>query len=510
MTSNKSSARSRGSRLNGKLKTSELDAPDNLSPDAWLDIAAERDVQLPERPQSGGVKNFFSRLAKGPFRPFIRAYSFLATTPGKMAGVTILLSIAIVLAGYSMSQSASERQIGLNTMLTETEPLNYAAHNVYTNLALADATASSGFVRAGVDSETSLDTYYRTIDRAALAATESATGIDAEDTRTAELVSTIVRELPVYTGMVETARTNARLGNPIATTYMSNASALMREVLLPAAEELFQITSQNVDADQQSLTMPQWIPLSGLFAALFFLLLAQYWLWRITRRRLNKGFLTASALMGIAILWVAISNFATYQAGERAFQEASAPWHSLTEARIDAQQVQTTETLALVNREPIHDDNELFDELTISVSQALNDVETAVDKNRLGGDHAPGIRSDEQILASVEKARAAQESWTNARTGLKEALESGDYDRATLLGTGIGLEGNQETTSAFAAAELDMALAQLIDDARASMRTFIAAGLAATRLVATAVLLLAFAAVLSVWVGIRARLQEYL
>lgn len=523
MASNKTSARKRSSRSVAKLgsarvgsaksgsaksEPAELEAQENYSPDAWLDEAAQRDVNLPERPQSGRFRAFISRLSKGPFRQVSRVYSFLTTTPGMMAGVTLLLSIAIIAAGYSMSHSSSQRQEGLNTMLTETEPLNYAAHNVYTNLALADATASSGFVRAGVDSQQSLEAYYQTIDMAALAATESATGIDLSEPRTAELVSTIVRQLPVYTGMVETARTNSRQGNPVAVTYMSNASALMREELLPAAEELFSITSQNVDNKQQRLTTPQWVPLSGLFAALFFLFLAQYWLWRKTRRRLNRGFLVASAFMAVAILWVSVSNFATYQAGERAFQDASAPWNSLTAARILAQEVQTNETLTLVNRESFDPEDERFQLLTTSVHSALEDVEHAVETNRLGDHSSAETRTDEQVLATVSRARGALDDWTQAHTQLRQALESGDYNHATVLGTGT--DEGQEVTSALAAAELDAALTELIDDARTSMRIFIAAGLAATQLVATSVLLLTFGAMISVWAGIRPRLQEYL
>ena len=131
---------------------------------------------------------------------------------------------------------------------------------------------------------------------------------------------------------------------------MSNASALMRERILPAASELFQLTTAKVNQQQQELTSPQWVPLSGLLAALFFLAVAQWWLWRQTRRRFNRGFLTASVLLFLAISWVALSNLATWSTGHQGFETASRPWDSLTASRIEAQQARTSETLALVLR----------------------------------------------------------------------------------------------------------------------------------------------------------------
>lgn len=481
--------------------------------DNWLDEVAGSDRSEEGSSRRAAWKSVLGEALTGPLGRLRTIYSFLATTPGKMVGITVLLSVAIFAAGYSMSESAAQRQNGLDTLLSETEPLSFAAHNLYTNLSLADTIATSGFVRSGSESEESLDRYYTAIDRAAIAATQTASGIDPERPNIGELITEIQRDLPVYTAMVETARTNARAGNPVGVTYMSNASALMRTDILPNASELFRITSADVAAQQQELTTPQWVPLSGLFAAVFFLVLTQWWLWRATGRRLNRGFLAATVFMVLAILWVSLSNFMTWQAGIRGFEEASKPWDSLTNSRILAQQAQTSETLALVRRESADETHESFNAMTWGVSNALDDMEAAINTSgdsgwgRLGG---PRINAPASAEDTVLDARRALAAWHDTHGSFEEALNTGDYDEAARLTSTVDLPPGATPTAASSATSLDDALSTLIDDARTAMRAFIAEGLAATVAVATAVLLLAFAAVLSVWLGIRARLQEYL
>src|SRR5699024_6053459 len=210
--------------------------------------------------------------------------------------------------------------------------------------------------------------YNEAIDRAAVSATQAVQGAGTDDHEIRQLVRFIQRELPVYTGMVENARANHRMSNAVSAAYMSNASAIMREEILPAASRLFTITSIRGADEQRCLTSPPWVPLLGLLAAVIFLLLAQWWVWRFTRRRLNRGFVTATSLMTLAIFWVGLANIATWTAGSQAFDEASSHWSSLTTSRIAAQQARTTETLALVRRDS-EDDSVSFSQVESSRSE---------------------------------------------------------------------------------------------------------------------------------------------
>lgn len=457
--------------------------------DSWLDQSEHHESA--QRPTSRLA--WFLSLVEAPAKRARTIVAFLVTTPGVMIAVTSLLTVAIFAAGWSMSQSSAQRQDSLDVLLSSTEPLSYTTHNLYSNLSQADTIATTGFVQGGVESDESVASYHRAIDRAALAATQAAENLPEDSRQLSSLVMTIQRELPVYTGMVETARTHSRVGNPVGVTYMANASALMRDEILPAASELFSRTSNRVGQQQQELSEPQWVPLSGLFAAVGFLTLAQWWLWRVTHRRLNKGFVTATLLMTLAILWVSGSNFATWQAGTQGFEQASRPWDQLTTARIQAQQARTSETLALVRRESMDSTTESFTRMDEAVTEAVSSYA-----------QAPG--ADQQAIA---EARRGLSDWRVAHQQLSAALVAGEYDYALHLSAEqIPLPG-QPATAAGSYNRLDNALTTLSADARASMRAFISSGLAATSLVSTAVLILALISIASIWIGIRARLQEY-
>ncbi|MEX3517446.1 hypothetical protein VVR26_08385 [Corynebacterium camporealensis] len=462
--------------------------------DHWLD-----EVTAPSTPVYGPVTRLAMRTFSGPARLARRLYYFASTTPGKMFTVTVILTLALGAAGLSMSQSSASRHADLDELLSTTEPMSSAAHHLYTSLSLADTVATTGFVQAGLESKENRDRYNEAIDSASVAATESVLGTSNEDERIRELVMFIQRELPVYTSMVEKARANHRAGNAVATPYMSNASALMREEILPAASELFRLTTTKVNEQQQRLTSPQWVPLSGLFAALFFLLIAQYWLWRITRRKLNRGFVAASVMMCLAITWVSISNIATWSTGHQGFETASRPWDSLTASRIEAQQTRTAETLALVLRASEQDMSAQFDNTMDSINDALGDYEVAI--------------NDEDVPLSrpelIDDARDATDDWQAAHTKFMDALNGGSYDEAIEQATAM-YTGDATPTAARAFERVDASLEELINQARISMRSYLEQGLSAVTAVATAVFLLTLGAILAVWLGIRPRLQEYL
>ena len=52
-------------------------------------------------------------------------------------------------------------------------------------------------------------------------------------------IATIAQQLPVYTGLVESARTNSRLDFPVGAAYLRRASDLMRTSILPAATSVY-------------------------------------------------------------------------------------------------------------------------------------------------------------------------------------------------------------------------------------------------------------------------------
>nr|WP_234459342.1 hypothetical protein [Corynebacterium macginleyi] len=227
--------------------------------------------------------------------------------------------------------------------------------------------------------------------------------------------------------------------------------------------------------------------------------MAQWWLWRQTRRRFNRGFLTATVLLFFAIFWGALSNFVTWSTGHQGFETASRPWDSLTASRIEAQQARTSETLALVLRSSEEDTLKSFSGSVESIEKALGDYESAL--------HDDDVEVNEPEL--ILSTRAATEKWQESHEKLMDALSEGDYDEAIYQATVTDPEDG-ETTAAQSFNELDSELSDLIGQARIAMRTYLERGLIAMTAVSSAVFLLTLCAIFAVWLGIRPRLQEYL
>lgn len=480
--------------------------------DHWLDEAETTDA-----PGMSFIRRFFRSSFSGSTQIITRVFGFFGTTPGKMVVGMIVLTAALLAAGLSMANSVSNRQSELNHLLTSTEPMSNSAHKLYMSLSLADTIATTGFVQAGVEPENTREQYLGAIDSAAAEATSAVLDSDDDEEYLRQLAVQIQRQLPVYTGLVEAARTNNRAGNAVGAAYMANASAMMRDEILPAAASLFRLSSNNVSEQQDQLTRPQWVPLSGLVAALMFLGLAQYWLWRISRRRFNRGFAAATVMMVVALLWVSGTNVYTWHLGSRGFTEASTPWDSLTQARIDAQRTRTEEILALVQRRTNYNPSLEFSSTNKRISAALDDYSNSSALQTAAEASADATSVDKAAVdkVSVDEARTALQEWDEAKAHLLRALDSGNYEQALALATDstMGAQGsgtNQIMSSAAAFEKLDAALATLIANARDSMRSYLSESLAALNLVAAAVSLLSLLSVLAIWLGIRPRMVEYL
>ncbi|WP_234947676.1 hypothetical protein [Corynebacterium sp. CNCTC7651] len=473
--------------------------------DDWLDT-------LEANPQHRSPWQVLQDTFTGPARWFRRMRLFAATTPGQIIAMMLVLTLSLVAAGFSMSQSMASRQRALDTLITSTEPMANSAHLLYSSLSQADTISTTSFVQPGLLTQDQLGTYLASIDRAAvtaadiLASTVASVGTSfgsggvggqsADEVRSqiSDLVTGILRDLPVYTAIMERAKVNQRLGNPVGVAYMTEASSVMREQMLRSAEDLSTLTQNEVAAEVQRLSSPQWVPLSGLVAALIFLLVAQWWLWRVFRRRLNRGFLAATAAILVAICWVGVSNYQSWQNGVIGFERAAEPWQRLADARIDAQESRTDETLALLSRQSVTKSSQSFDLTYLHVSQALDAAEA------LGG-----ATSD----ATIASARQALDDWSAAHQELVSALIDGRFEDAIgILNAQDGEGGQVGSVTAFAQLEDD--LQELINQTRENTRVYINASLDATRLVSGAVAALTAFAVLCIWIGIRRRLGEYM
>src|SRR6266853_325370 len=96
--------------------------------------------------------------------------------------------------------------------------------------------AWTAFLSGGLEPLAARHRYLADIAEAA-SSLESATAVAGQSAAAADLAR-ISADLPIYTGEVETARADNRLGLPLGAAYLREASGLMRGTLLPAAREV--------------------------------------------------------------------------------------------------------------------------------------------------------------------------------------------------------------------------------------------------------------------------------
>lgn len=414
-----------------------------------------------------------------------RTLSFLLTSPGRLTLAAVLLIVAILAAGLSMSQSASNRQQQLATVSSASEPQANAAQNLYSALTIADASANTSFSRGGLDAAPELrQRYDDAIAQATLAGTRAAAGITDVDGESMEHIATVQRLIPVYTGLVEAARANARQGHPVGVAYLTEASGLMRNDILPAAAALYEDTSQSVADDRTKLTGLPWVPLSGLLAAVLMLLFVQWRMTRRTGRLFNIGMTAATALMVIAFLAVLLEPMLSWS-GSATFGGSYSPVQTLTEARITAQQARAAETLTLVRRQP-------------GEVAAFEDAVEKIDSL---------IQESGQTGESAEHAKESLQEWRKGHTEMRARLDRGDYAGAVEAAT---VEGARPHSSANAFGELDASLQSAISDARLDLRRNLEDARQSSAALSALVTLLSLGAAICVVLGFRHRLMEYL
>lgn len=423
----------------------------------------------------------------GPSATYVRrSASFLITSPGRLTIVALILIVAILAAGLSMWQTTSQRQQQLTRISQLSEPMANASQNLYASLTIADASANTAFSRGTLNSSQDLASNFDdVIAQASMSATRAATGIENVDDPEMKNVATVQRLLPVYTGMVETARANARQGNPVSVAYLASASNLMQVQILPAAKSLYERTSTTTNEEQRELSKPPLFPMSGLAAAILMLLVTQWWLTRRTGRLFNVGLFGATMLMTIALVGVGIATTQPWQSGSL-FGEQRPDVHALTEVRIDAQQLRASETLGLVRRQPA--DAESFSQ---SVRTLVGELER-VDAN------AP----DDDVRAAIH----AVYSWESGHNLMMEHLGSGDYAGAVRIAT----DADNASSSATAFNQVDESLQNSIAESRLAARENLDQSRRAIAALSLATVTLTVIAAVLVVFGFRHRLLEYL
>ncbi|WP_347934297.1 hypothetical protein [Corynebacterium sp. c24Ua_83] len=471
---------------------------------------ADRWMDSDEHPTGRGssFKGFVNPALEAP-RRFLK---FASTSPGLLTIVSTILVLAILAAGGAMVYSSQNRQAQLNTLVNQTEPLSDAAQELFNSLSVADSVATTSFLRKSTTDAATRD-YDAAMSSASTSIIRATSGIDDIESREMELVLQIQNSMPDYLKLMSNAQTHDRMRNPVGASYLAQASTLMQETMLPAAQELYSRTSEEVSTQQAKLSAPLWFPLSGIVAAIIMLVIAQFWLAALTNRRLNLGYVAATGLMLFALVWASISAALTWHAGNQDVQGTVRPLEQLTAVRISVQQSRTQEALGLIQRDYGEDRQQEF-------SDAMADIDSKLE----------GLRSQVSQPERIDTAREALRSWDESHAKMVSELQNGRYTEAlaAALDTKVpeenkdgkdktDIDGRDGKDDLLATGEdtsdytvVDNEMQELISSTREELRDILVEGRTAAGRVTNLVLALTVLSALCVFFGTRPRLQEFL
>ena len=156
-------------------------------------------------------------------------------------------------------------------------------------------------------------------------------------------------QLPVYTGLVETARTLNREGLPLGQAYLGSASELMRGTILPAAEELRrQQAAELTEAYERGVAIPFAVG-ALLVATLVAIVDVSVRERRRTHRTVSVGLLAGAVALVAALTWWVVAVGVANGRLETAQRHSDAVT-ALDDARTAVLQARSAESLALVAR----------------------------------------------------------------------------------------------------------------------------------------------------------------
>lgn len=281
------------------------------------------------------------------------ARTWARSTPGWLRlgslGVAALIAVAVIVA---IGVTNSRRSSSAAARATAGQEL-IDAQTLRVSLSDADTAAAGSYLTSSAGSP-ALETRYQN-DMAQAAASLSQLSGQAATTQEQSDRDRLTTDLPIFAGLVETARVNLRQGNPVGAAYLGEANSLMRDKMLPDADGLYSATRAKVDAADANATDSRWLwlTIAAFVVALVALLALQWRLSRRFQRTINPPMLLATVLVVVAFVWTATALVTQGRAVSQARHQGSDPIATLTEARIQAQALRADDELTLVSRDTV-------------------------------------------------------------------------------------------------------------------------------------------------------------
>jgi hypothetical protein len=379
-------------------------------------------VSTPAPPKTGTTAQAAATTSPGT-APGPLARFTARNTPARLRLLLAVTIAASLLWGAAAAWTASQRTSAAGNVVAGTEPLSFDAQQIYQSLSGADATEAAAFL-AGTEPAAARSQYLADIARAETYL-EAATAAAGNQGPGSEL-TVLSTEIPVYTGLVETARADNLQGLAVGAAFLGEASYLMRTALLPAANRLYQQENARLSAaDQQATGLPILAVLVAL-AAGYVLLRARRWLRRRTHRRLNYGLAAASVAGLVSLAWLLTAVTVARVQLLDARDHGSGPVQALAKADIAALRAHADESLTLINRSG--DDANQADFLRVE-RQLGPGPGTLLSEAAAAAQGSPGARA-------AAAAAAAAPAWYATHQQVRTLDDNGDYPGAVNLAIG--------------------------------------------------------------------------
>ncbi|WP_043264371.1 hypothetical protein [Streptomyces sp. CT34] len=354
------------------------------------------------------------------------------TEPGRLRAIGAVLALLVLLFGTATAWQVSDRSAAADDVVERSQPLTADAASIYRSLADADTTAAGGFLAGGAGSAASRARYAADITTASnllVKASANTRGSGSPDAAGVQ-IATLSKLLPRYTGLVETARANNRLGLPLGGAYLRYANDQMRKELLPAAQALYDAETARLSADYGRAKDWPWFALAAGVVAIGALVWAQRRNYRRTNRVFNRGLLAATAASAAVLLWLVAGHAVARAELTRSYEHGARSLRVLNEARIDALQARGDENLTLVARGAVltGDQKDFYE---VGFRAGMRDLAGAggpAAGGRLGA--ALALAGDDAGRRPVRDAVAAVREWQARHAAAREADDKGDYGRA--------------------------------------------------------------------------------
>ena len=418
-----------------------------------------------------------------------------SSTPGRLFLIGVSLALLSVLTGAFGAVAIQRKQDTIDNLLSHREPVAAASQQIYRSLSDADATAASAFLAGGTIPAELRDRY--DLDIATAGANLAKASADVSGVPGAEdQVNVLAQQLPVYTGLVETARAYNRQGFPSGAAYLREASGLMRAELLPAAQRLYEIDFDRLSAEQDAAGSVPWFSLALVIVLLAALVVAQRYLTRRTNRLLNVGLVIATGAVVVALVWGTAALLIESARVSAGHDQGSEQVEVIVQARIVALKMRANETLTLVARGDGGDYEAEFAKLAKEISGEGQG-------NLLS--QARAHADDRETQQLIDAAQKNADDWLAAHEKVRELDDGGSYREAVSLAIGTATK----TSAATMFNRLDDNLTKALRNGRQHFAEETSAASNVMTGLAPGFAVLALVAAAGATMGLRDRLQEY-